>query len=150
MKYEQWKKILGEINLEKDLSFNNVVEKIQEKLAAEDKAACEVWEQNNCDLNFRFSVHHSSRNTVHKETLFCLATHNYLHKVERALLQRAFTMGPTKPSPYMEVTVLGESSDTLSDTPAQKKSAGIDDTTKPSSNMEVTALGESRETMTRV
>jgi len=128
MEYEQWKKILGEINLEKDLNFNNVVEKIQEKLAVEDKAECEAWEQNNCDLNFLFSVHCSSRDTVHKETLFCLATHNYLYKVEHALLERAFNMGPT------------------SKTPVRNK---IDGTTKPNSNMEVVALGESSETLTR-
>lgn len=128
MEYEQWQKILGEINLENDLNFNNVVEKIQEKLAVEDKDECEKWKNTSYNLNYLFSVCHSSRNTVHKETLFCLATHNYLHKVKHALLQRAFNMGPT------------------SEMPVHNK---IDGTTKPSSNMEVVALGESSETLTK-
>lgn len=56
MKYEQWKEILSAIDNEADLSKDNVIEKVKEKLKVIDSSAYEEWEKTDFDVNYLFQV----------------------------------------------------------------------------------------------
>ncbi|QIT35701.1 ankyrin repeat domain-containing protein [Wolbachia endosymbiont of Brugia pahangi] len=76
MEYEQWKEILSAIDKETDLSKDNVIAKIKEKLKALDSSTYEEWKETNFDINHLFAV---------KYGLLHLAVHNNLKNVVNAL-----------------------------------------------------------------
>lgn len=45
MEYNQWKEILSAVNADKNLSKDNVIEKVKERLKVEDKDKYEKWEK---------------------------------------------------------------------------------------------------------
>lgn len=81
MEYEQWKEILSAIDNEADLSKDNVIEKVKEKLKAIDSSAYEEWEKTDFDVNYLFQVENIQRALLH------LVAYGNLGNVAGALLK---------------------------------------------------------------
>ncbi|QOD38382.1 ankyrin repeat domain-containing protein [Candidatus Wolbachia massiliensis] len=81
MKYEQWEEILWAINDETDLSKDNVIEKIKQKLELGNKDEYEKWREADLDVNHRFEEEDMGR-----FTLLHLATRHEAASVVNALL----------------------------------------------------------------
>ncbi|SRR6266576_2137219 len=89
MKYDQWKRILSAIDNEADLSKDNVIEKIKEKLS-QYSDEYKKWDKASFNVNHLFHAVDKPDNPLLGEdgecTLLHLAARNNLENITEALL----------------------------------------------------------------
>ncbi|APR98867.2 ankyrin repeat domain-containing protein [Wolbachia endosymbiont of Folsomia candida] len=110
MNYEQWEKILSEINNDEDLNKDNIIEKLKEKLKVEDEDEYKEWEEAGSDVNYRFGIKYTEARVergffglpsichkveIHQTTLFSLAAITGYVKIVEALIEKGIDINAT-------------------------------------------------------